>query len=108
MSYTVDAKLQDIKFYWCDDSGAVFNSILNLKIWLESKHKKLVFAMNGGMFQQDYSPQGLYIQEQKILSPLNTLSGKGNFYIKPNGVFYITMDNRTFICKTSDFKNNGY
>jgi len=107
LSYTVDIKSQDLQFYWRDDSAKIFKSILNLKTWLDSKHKTLVFAMNGGMFKQDNSPQGLFIQEQATLSPLDTSTGNGNFYIKPNGVFYITTDNQAVICKTTDFSDNG-
>ena len=63
--------------------------------------------MNGGMFKKDNSPQGLYIQNGKTLAPPDTLSGAGNFYLKPNGVFYITLDKQAFICKTNDFSDNG-
>ncbi len=103
LSYIVDTKIQNVELYWKDDSGKLFNSILNLKLWLESKHKKLAFAMNGGMYMENYSPLGLFVQNQKKISKLNTRSGNGNFYIKPNGVFYITTDNNAKICKTNDF-----
>jgi uncharacterized protein YigE (DUF2233 family) len=63
--------------------------------------------MNGGMYQQDNSPLGLFIQENKTLKPLNTSSGNGNFHLKPNGVFYITMNKQAVVCKTSDFMDNG-
>jgi uncharacterized protein YigE (DUF2233 family) len=107
LSYTVDCKSQDLQFYWCDDSDKAFKSFLNLQTWLDSKNKTLLFAMNGGMFKKDYSPQGLFIQQQKTLIPLDTSSGEGNFYIKPNGVFYITTDKQAVICKTTDFIDNG-
>jgi uncharacterized protein YigE (DUF2233 family) len=107
LSYIVDIKSQNLSFYWKDDSGKIFGSILDLKNWLDNKHQTLVFAMNGGMFKKDLSPLGLYIQEQKMLTPLDTSSGKGNFYLKPNGVFYITTDKQSFIRKTTDFIDNG-
>ncbi len=107
LSYTVDSKSQDLQFYWKDDSAKTFKSILNLKTWLDGKHKTLVFAMNGGMFKQDNSPQGLFIQQQKTLTPLDTSSSNGNFYLKPNGVFYITTNKEAAICKTADFTANG-
>jgi uncharacterized protein YigE (DUF2233 family) len=59
------------------------------------------------MYKPDGSPQGLFIENGKTLSPLDTSSGGGNFYLKPNGVFYITADNKAVICKTPDFKDNG-
>lgn len=107
ITYIVDPKKQDIKFYWKDDENQNFGSIENLKSRLEKHQQKLVFAMNGGMYKPDGSPQGLFIENQKTLSPLDTSSGNGNFYLKPNGVFYITTDNVPVICKTTDFADNG-
>ena len=106
ISYTADTKKQDPKLYWKDDKQQNFKSILNLKIWLEKNNKNLVFAMNAGMYKEDNSPLGLFIENKKVMSPLNTKSGNGNFYLKPNGVFYITTDNTPFICSTHDFINN--
>ena len=107
VSYIVDTKKQDIKLYWKDDNQKNFKSILNLKTWLDNKHQELLFAMNGGMYKQDNSPQGLFIENQRTLTPLDTTSGNGNFYLKPNGVFYITTNNIPFICRTANFTDNG-
>ena len=103
----VDIKKQDIQLYWKNDTGEIFRNIQNLRSYLEKNKKKLVFAMNGGMFKPDNSPQGLFIQKRKTLSPLDTSSGSGNFYLKPNGVFYITTGNVPVICTTADFKDDG-
>jgi len=107
LSYVVDPKTQAIRFYWKDDNLQIFRSIQNLKNWLEKKHETLVFATNGGMYKPDNSPQGLFIQDQKELVPLDTSSGTGNFYLKPNGVFYITSENKAAICETCKFASNG-
>ena len=106
ISYTVDLKKQDLQLYWKDDSGQIFKSIQHLKDFLEHRHKRLLFAMNGGMFNADNSPVGLFIQHKMTLAPLDTGSGTGNFYLKPNGVFYIR-GNTAAICPTSEFKNDG-
>lgn len=107
ISYIVDVKKQDIKLYWKDDQDKNFGSIENLKSWLEKNKRKLLFAMNGGMYKQDNSPQGLFIEKHNTLSQLDTSSGAGNFYLKPNGIFYITNDNLAVICDTKNFKDNG-
>lgn len=101
--YIADSKLQDIEFYWKDSSGNIIRSIQNLKAMVSRDDKDLICAMNGGMFRSDNSPQGLYINQFETLTPLDTLSAEGNFYLKPNGVFYITADNIAAICKTEDF-----
>jgi uncharacterized protein YigE (DUF2233 family) len=107
LTYTVDTKVQDLKFYWKNDKNEILKSIQNLKNYVESKGLTLVFAMNGGMFNKEFSPQGLFIQDKNTLSVLDTVDGKGNFYLKPNGVFYVTTDDIPFICKTTDFEYNG-
>ncbi|HSC40504.1 MAG TPA: phosphodiester glycosidase family protein [Chitinophagaceae bacterium] len=107
ISYTVDPKTRDLRFYWKDDSGHVLGSIQRLKDYLGRRHQKLVFAMNGGMYQQDNSPLGLFIREQRTITKLNTSAGEGNFYLKPNGVLYISRDNKAVICPTDGFINNG-
>ena len=107
LSYVVDLNKQDLKFHWKNDKSQNFKSIANLKIWLEKNNKKLVFAMNAGMYKKDGEPQGLYIEDGKILAPIDTLSGNGNFYLKPNGVFYITSQNVAKICNTNQFKGGN-
>lgn len=107
LAHTVDTKTQDLQFYWKNDKGETLKSIQNLKNYVESKNLTLTFAMNGGMFNRDFSPQGLFIQNKKTLTVLDTADGNGNFYLKPNGVFYVTTDNIPFVCKTTDFKDNG-
>lgn len=107
LAYTVDAKTQNVNLYWKNDKGEILKSIQGLKNYVESKHQTLTFAMNGGMFTQDFSPLGLFIQNGKTLKALNKANADGNFYLKPNGVFYVTADNTPFVCKTSDFSDNG-
>ncbi|MCE3227882.1 MAG: hypothetical protein K0S32_2433 [Bacteroidetes bacterium] len=106
LDYIADPKTQDIKLYWKNDSAKPLRSILNLKNYLEGKKKNLIFAMNGGMYMEDNSPLGLFIQEQKNVHKINKADASGNFYMKPNGIFYITTDKKAGVCKTEDFKNN--
>jgi uncharacterized protein YigE (DUF2233 family) len=107
LSYIADPARTDIRFYWKDGQGEMLRSLQNLKLFAEKNHKQLVFAMNGGMYKADHSPQGLFVQDSICLVPLDTLSGGGNFYLKPNGVFYLTGDGRAAICRTQDFLNVG-
>jgi len=102
ISIVIDPQHQDLGLYWKNDKGEVFGSIQRLKEDLMGKHKRLVFAMNGGMYKTDNSPLGLFIQQQVVLAPLDTASGAGNFYMKPNGVFYITNKGIAAVCPTTD------
>jgi len=107
IDHRVDLKKQTIQFYWKDEKGQLYRSLGALKQSLHAKGKKLVFATNGGMYQTDNSPLGLYIENGKVLNRLNTKDATGNFYLKPNGVFYITNDNKAGICTTQTFENNS-
>lgn len=105
LTYKVDLKKQDLRLYWKNDNDQNIGSIQNLKLWLEGKNRVLEFAMNAGMYKKYNSPQGLYIEKQKILSALDTTRASGNFYLKPNGIFYLTTNKTAAICRTEDFRN---
>lgn len=107
LTYTADLKKQDLRLVWKDENGKRFGSIENLKLWCEKRNLQLKFAMNAGMYKVDNTPQGLYIEKQKTLSPLDTAKAAGNFYLKPNGVFYITTSNSAKICTTAMFQFNN-
>lgn len=106
IAHIVDLKKDELKFYWKNDKGVVIGNFTNLKNYVETKGKTLEFAMNGGMYMEDQSPLGLYIESQKTLAPLNTRSGEGNFYLKPNGIFYVTTKGVATICKSTEFANS--
>lgn len=59
---------------------------------LAAERKKLAFAMNAGMYHDDRSPVGLYIESGRELAPLIRAPGPGNFGLHPNGVFCIEAD----------------
>lgn len=103
LSYQVNLKKQKLKLYWKDDKNQPLKSILNLKTWLTTKHQTLLFATNAGMYKVDNSPLGLFIQDGKVIEPLNKKNAAGNFYWKPNGVMYIDSENNCGVCKTEDF-----
>ena len=100
ISFKVDLQKQDLKLYWKDDKGQNFKSLGALKMWIEKKHRVLEFAMNGGMYKQDNSPQGLFIEKGIQIKGTDTSSGNGNFYLKPNGIFYITKNRKAGIIDT--------
>lgn len=50
----------------------------------------IAFAMNGGAFSDDLTPKGYLVSSRNRLSELDRGDGDGNFYMKPNGVFFGT------------------
>lgn len=105
ISKIVDLQKEEVRFYWKDNEGNVLGNFQNLNSFALKNNKKLIFAMNAGMYKKDLSPQGLYIENKMVKQKIDTTSGNGNFYMKPNGVFSITK-NRASISITKDFKNN--
>lgn len=105
LSYTVNPQIHNVQLYWKNEKGEILKNVSALKSFLESKHKHLLFAMNGGMYKTDNSPQGLYMENQRTLTPIDTSKGEGNFYLLPNGIFYLTTDKKAGICKTEEFKS---
>lgn len=101
--YQADPQKQNIRMYWKDHKNEMIRSLGNLEHYTASQNEKLIFAMNGGMFEPDNSPKGLYIENFKILHPIDTSTGNGNFYLPPNGIFYITRNNKPEITETKKF-----
>ena len=66
-----------------------FADFWRLESVLKSRGSRLVFAMNAGMFKPDFSPVGLFVAGGNLNTPLNLAEGKGNFFLKPNGVFAV-------------------
>lgn len=86
----VDLSRQRLDLFWKDGSGRPFRSFEALAAAQRAQGRKLVFAMNAGMFHPDFSPVGLYVEHGKQLRPLNLRRGASNFCLRPNGVFALT------------------
>jgi uncharacterized protein YigE (DUF2233 family) len=87
----VDLARQLIRLYWQGPDGAPYAYLSALPRALE-KNARLMFATNAGMFDPALRPVGLYIENGRELVSANTRSGRGNFHMKPNGVFYVAGD----------------
>lgn len=107
VSLIVDPTEENVQMFWKNDKQEKFKSLQQLKFWLTKQHKTLLFAMNGGMYDQDNSPLGLYIEKGKMLAPINRRFGNGNFYMEPNGIFYVDVKGTVAISKREKFVNAG-
>jgi uncharacterized protein YigE (DUF2233 family) len=78
-----------IELFLRDAQGAPLGQFDRVRDALAARQRTLQFAMNAGMYHEDRSPVGLYIENGQQLKKLSTADGPGNFSMKPNGVFYI-------------------
>jgi uncharacterized protein YigE (DUF2233 family) len=91
-SFTVcvfDSTTQALQLAWTDSHGAALRNFDRLTKFLGDKAGQVRFAMNAGMFDSAGTPIGLYAENGIVRRPLNTGTGSGNFYLKPNGVFWL-------------------
>ncbi len=98
----IDAAAQGLTLFLNDERGEPFHSFNTLNAWLRTQDRQLAFAMNAGMFHPDFKPVGLLIAEGAQHSPLNLEDGEGNFFLKPNGVFFVT-DEGPVVLESSEY-----
>lgn len=88
---------------WKGRDGLPIGSLPALKTALGPDARRVLFAMNAGMYHPDQRPVGLLIEDSVVLAPLETAPGQGNFYDQPNGVFWIDDEARAHLEDTATF-----
>lgn len=107
LHHVVDLNSSILKLYWQDDQGKNFENLGNLKSWLEKRDQGLVFGMNAGMYMENLEPLGLYVQKGVEMHPMNnTEEGHGNFYMQPNGIFYLTKGRQAQVVQRSEYEDS--
>ncbi len=78
-----------LRIYHSDPAGMPYGNFdsLALQLWRERHYP--IFAMNGGMYHDDLSPVGLFVENGIERQAISTRAGRGNFHLLPNGVFYV-------------------
>lgn len=85
----VDPRRDRLELFLNDPKGRPFHGFAPLAESLRKQGRTLRFAMNAGMYEPDYAPVGLFVSEGRQAAPLNLRNASGNFYLKPNGVFWL-------------------
>ncbi|HEX7814889.1 phosphodiester glycosidase family protein [Dyella sp.] len=107
----VDIAREPLALFWKNpESGDPFGTIEAVRQWGMARNRRLLFAANAGIYDRQYSPLGLYVENGKALVPLNLARGKpsaGNFSLQPNGVFVVYPDGHAAVRTSTDFKNDA-
>ncbi|WP_408153774.1 phosphodiester glycosidase family protein [Herbaspirillum lusitanum] len=99
----IDLRSDTVRMYWKDEGGKTLGTFARLDEWLRTQKQEIVCATNAGIYDKQYQPLGLYVENGAVLRKLNTRQNAyGNFYLQPNGVFVLG-DKQAFIVETSDY-----
>ena len=91
-----------IRLVWADKADTPLRTFPAALKHLQALGIQPVALMNGGIFEPGGIPSGLYIENGKQLRPINPRDGKGNFFLKPNGIFFLTND-KAGVVETSKY-----
>lgn len=75
----------------------------SVNAFVEANTAVPMIAMNAGMYHDDLSPVGLYVEDGIEQSPLNLADAPGNFFLKPNGVFFMDKQGRAEVRESAAF-----
>lgn len=107
--YTVcqfDPARETMRIYDRGPDGQPFGGFVPLSRQLWKERHTLVFASNGGMYHDDLSPAGLFVEYGIERQPIITSGGWGNFHLLPNGVFFLK-DGRATVIETQAYLRAG-
>ena len=92
-TYIVDPRATPIELRYKGSLGDVADAVARTG-------RRLVFATNGGMYHEDRTPVGLFVDDGRERAKLVLGASRGNFGWKPNGVFYVTRDGAAHVVTT--------
>ena len=96
-----------LQLAWLGADGRPLGDFNGLRRDLAAKGQKIAFAMNAGIFERGPKPCGLTICGGKVLVELNLRPGEGNFYLMPNGVFFLDDEKGPGVMEAAEFGRSG-
>ncbi|WP_420585847.1 phosphodiester glycosidase family protein [Ruegeria sp.] len=98
----VDAANEELRLFLNDENGDLLGHFSSVNEALEPQGKRLAFAMNAGMYHDDRSPVGHYVEDGQEQMRVISNPGPGNFGLLPNGVFCVR-EGRADVFETLDY-----
>ena len=84
----VDLAREELRLFLNRPDGSLYGQFSSVEADLRPE-ETLTFAMNAGMYHDDRSPVGHYVENGEELMRVIPNAGPGNFGLLPNGVFCI-------------------
>lgn len=101
----IDAGTADIRVFLNNSEGEPLAQFDAVQDALSQDNLALAFGMNGGMYHEDRSPVGLFIENGIERMRLIRGASPGNFGLVPNGVFCV-QDGRADVIETEAYAAN--
>ncbi|MCX7557973.1 phosphodiester glycosidase family protein [Sulfitobacter sp. F26204] len=98
----VDLTSEQLELFLADPNGNIFGYFGNVDAALKERGLSLGFATNAGMYHEDRSPVGHYLENGQEIQRVIPDAGPGNFGLLPNGVLCLR-ENRADVFETGDF-----
>jgi len=98
----VDLQSEELRLFLNDSAGKPLGQFARIDQMLEPEGLQLGMAMNAGMYHEDRSPVGHYVEDGVETMRVITTGGGGNFGLLPNGVLCIR-DGRADVMETKSF-----
>lgn len=99
----VDVTREVLRLFLYSEGGTrPYGYFSTLNAALEEQGYALGFAANAGMYHDDRSPVGLYIEDGETIQDVISSAGTGNFGLLPNGVLCLR-DRRIDVVETQRF-----
>lgn len=99
----LDQRRYTISLHRLDAAAKPYGSVVKFTEAMRASGTPPVLAMNAGMYHKDLSPVGLFVENGHEETPLNRDDAEGNFFLKPNGVFYIDGEGKAGVMETAAF-----
>ncbi|MBY6203002.1 phosphodiester glycosidase family protein [Maritalea mobilis] len=100
----IDLSETELRLFLRDRQGAILGTFARVEAAL-GEGERLGVAMNAGMFHDDRSPVGLYIEDGEQEMRIVTSDGPGNFGLLPNGVLCLN-DHEADVIESRRFAEN--
>lgn len=98
----VDLDRYELVLRRADAAGKPYRNLAGL-----AAAEPFMLAMNAGMYHDDFTPVGLYVEEGNERAPLNLSDAPGNFFMKPNGVFYVDREGNAGVLESTAYAAAG-
>lgn len=93
----------DVQLIWKNENGEPYRTFANAQTAFAKKGQTVKFLMNAGIFEPGGIPSGLHLENGRQILPPNPKDGRGNFFLKPNGILAFSPGKAT-ITPTADWE----